>query len=169
MISLGDQTDTDRAVAAAKAALPAWAETPPGGAFGLYREDCGHLRAPDRRDGRGHRDGNGRAEGLGPACAGRGRNRQYPRTAIEAARKIEFEHPLEGTPGAHILKEPIGVVGMITPWNWPVSQTTLKVPFAMAAGCTMVSEAVGVRAAGFRSCSPRSSTRPGCPRASSTL
>jgi aldehyde dehydrogenase (NAD+) len=39
---------------------------------------------------------------------------------------------------AHVVREPIGVVGMITPWNWPLNQITLKVGAAIAAGCTMV-------------------------------
>jgi aldehyde dehydrogenase (NAD+) len=37
-----------------------------------------------------------------------------------------------------ILREPIGVVGMITPWNWPINQIACKVAPALAAGCTMV-------------------------------
>ena len=37
-----------------------------------------------------------------------------------------------------IAKEPVGVVGMITPWNWPLNQIACKVAPALAAGCTMV-------------------------------
>ena len=37
-----------------------------------------------------------------------------------------------------IVKEPIGVCGMITPWNWPMNQVTVKVFPALATGCTMV-------------------------------
>ncbi len=37
-----------------------------------------------------------------------------------------------------LIKEPIGVIGMITPWNWPMNQITTKVSAALAAGCTMV-------------------------------
>ncbi len=37
-----------------------------------------------------------------------------------------------------VIKEPIGVVGMITPWNWPLNQITCKVAPALAAGCTML-------------------------------
>ena len=37
-----------------------------------------------------------------------------------------------------IVKEPVGVVGMITPWNWPINQIACKVAPALAAGCTMV-------------------------------
>jgi aldehyde dehydrogenase (NAD+) len=40
--------------------------------------------------------------------------------------------------GSLVVKEPIGVVGMITPWNWPLNQITCKVAPALAAGCTMV-------------------------------
>jgi aldehyde dehydrogenase (NAD+) len=54
---------------------------------------------------------------------------------IEVLKDFEFEH-LEGT--TLIAKEPIGVVGMITPWNWPINQITCKVCPAIAAGCTMV-------------------------------
>ncbi len=37
-----------------------------------------------------------------------------------------------------VFKEPIGVVGMITPWNWPMNQIMAKVAPALATGCTMV-------------------------------
>src|SRR5262249_32117550 len=40
--------------------------------------------------------------------------------------------------GVRILREPIGVIGMITPWNWPMNQICAKVGPALAAGCTMV-------------------------------
>ncbi|BCH34956.1 aldehyde dehydrogenase [Mesorhizobium sp. L-8-10] len=43
---------------------------------------------------------------------------------------------LQGT--TNIVREPIGVVGMITPWNWPIGQIIVKVAPALAAGCTMV-------------------------------
>jgi aldehyde dehydrogenase (NAD+) len=36
------------------------------------------------------------------------------------------------------LREPIGVVAMITPWNWPLNQIVCKVAPAIAAGCTMI-------------------------------
>jgi len=49
------------------------------------------------------------------------------------------EYQFEKAEGDYILmKEPIGVVGMITPWNWPMNQITTKVSAALAAGCTMV-------------------------------
>ena len=49
------------------------------------------------------------------------------------------EYAFEKAEGDYILiKEPIGVVGMITPWTWPMNQITTKVSAALAAGCTMV-------------------------------
>ena len=54
---------------------------------------------------------------------------------LDALKEYEFEK----AEGDYILmKEPIGVVGMITPWNWPMNQITTKVSAALAAGCTMV-------------------------------
>ena len=54
---------------------------------------------------------------------------------LEALEKYEFEKE----EGGYILrKEPIGVIGMITPWNWPMNQITTKVSAAIAAGCTMI-------------------------------
>ena len=54
---------------------------------------------------------------------------------LDALEKYEFERP-EGD--YTLIKEPIGVIGMITPWNWPMNQITTKVSAALAAGCTMV-------------------------------
>ena len=54
---------------------------------------------------------------------------------LDALKDYQFEKP-EG--GYTLIKEPIGVIGMITPWNWPMNQITTKVSAALAAGCTMV-------------------------------
>lgn len=59
----------------------------------------------------------------------------HMQTALEALRSYEFEKT-EGT--TLIVHEPIGVVGMITPWNWPINQIAAKVAPALATGCTMV-------------------------------
>ena len=54
---------------------------------------------------------------------------------LDALKGYQFEKP-EGD--YTLIKEPIGVIGMITPWNWPMNQITTKVSAALAAGCTMV-------------------------------
>ncbi|MBI1330544.1 MAG: aldehyde dehydrogenase family protein [Alphaproteobacteria bacterium] len=55
--------------------------------------------------------------------------------AMKILKDYEFER-VEGTTA--IVREPVGVVGMITPWNWPINQIACKVAPALAAGCTMV-------------------------------
>ncbi|MEE4659788.1 MAG: aldehyde dehydrogenase family protein [Halieaceae bacterium] len=55
--------------------------------------------------------------------------------ALEVLKTFKFEEDL----GPHrVVKEPIGVCGMITPWNWPLNQIACKVAPALAVGCTMV-------------------------------
>ena len=55
--------------------------------------------------------------------------------AAKILRNFSFSEDL----GAHrVVKEPIGVCGLITPWNWPMNQVTCKVAPALAVGCTMV-------------------------------
>jgi aldehyde dehydrogenase (NAD+) len=56
-------------------------------------------------------------------------------TALEVLKTYKFEEDRGAT---RIVKEPIGVCGLITPWNWPVNQIACKVAPALAAGCTMV-------------------------------
>jgi aldehyde dehydrogenase (NAD+) len=60
---------------------------------------------------------------------------EHFRAVIEALRTMEFEETIGTT---RVVKEPIGVCGLITPWNWPVNQIACKVAPALAAGCTMV-------------------------------
>ena len=55
---------------------------------------------------------------------------------IEALEKLEEENTLSN--GDILTKEPIGVCGLITPWNWPINQITLKVLPAIACGCTCI-------------------------------
>ncbi len=56
-------------------------------------------------------------------------------TALEVLKNFQFE---EACGISTLFKEPIGVCGLITPWNWPVNQIACKVAPALAVGCTMV-------------------------------
>ena len=56
-------------------------------------------------------------------------------TAIDVLKNYEFEEQHGST---LVVKEPIGVCGLITPWNWPINQIAVKVYPALATGCTMV-------------------------------
>ena len=60
---------------------------------------------------------------------------QHIKAAIRALKAIEYESNSRAT---LIVKEPIGVCGLITPWNWPQNQIAVKVAPALAAGCTMI-------------------------------
>ena len=56
-------------------------------------------------------------------------------STLQVLKDYHFEEKV-GT--ATVVREPIGVVGMITPWNWPLNQIACKVAPAIAAGCTMI-------------------------------
>jgi aldehyde dehydrogenase (NAD+) len=138
VISLGDQADTDAAVAAAKAAFPAWAATPPAQRKALVENILEQYEA--------------RHEELARAIStemgspiDHARNEQAPclpwhtKGFLKAFDEIQWVRPLRAdTPNDRIALEPIGVVGLITPWNWPMNQIALKVIPALLAGCTCV-------------------------------
>lgn len=60
---------------------------------------------------------------------------QHIEAALQTLKDYKFEERIGST---LILKEPIGVCGLITPWNWPMNQISVKVAPAIAAGCTMI-------------------------------
>ena len=60
------------------------------------------------------------------------------KTFIKTLNNFEFEKTYNNESDNHISYEPIGVCALITPWNWPINQITLKVMPALAAGCTMI-------------------------------
>ncbi|MCP9480878.1 aldehyde dehydrogenase family protein [Shimia sp. CNT1-13L.2] len=135
VISLGDQADTDAAVAAAKAAFPSWAETPLEERVTLIRR-LGEIYK-ERRDEMGEAI---RMEMGAPIDLAR--NNQWGAGSwhldgfLDALENFEFEKPYKGADRMRM--EPIGVCGLITPWNWPMNQVVLKAIPAMAVGCTMV-------------------------------
>jgi len=133
-ISLGTADDVDTAARAARAAFPAWSQT--------SREE--RLAILDKILA-GIKD---RAEDLAQAISQEmGAPISFARTAqvgtgiahFATARHILSSYAFEETRGTtQIIKEPVGVCGMITPWNWPLNQLTCKVAPALATGCTMV-------------------------------
>jgi len=59
--------------------------------------------------------------------------------AISTLENFQFQQPhAVSNPDNQIWMEPIGVVGLITPWNWPINRIAIKVAPALAAGCTVV-------------------------------
>jgi aldehyde dehydrogenase (NAD+) len=133
-ISLGGAPDVDRAVAAAKAAFPAFSRTTREQRLALLRAVLAHYNA--------------RYEDIAAAVSDEmGAPRKFAREAqawagqvhleatIKALEELEFSYSRGST---RIVREAIGVVGLITPWNWPLNQIVCKVAPAIAAGCTMV-------------------------------
>ncbi|MBV0891233.1 aldehyde dehydrogenase family protein [Paracoccus sp. Z118] len=138
VISLGAQADTDRAVAAAKAAFPSWSATPPA-------ERLAHVeKILEIYKKRSNDIGDAMTSEMGaPTAMARtdqaGAGSYHIETFITAFRDFEFMRPLgDHAPGSMVAWEPIGVVGLITPWNWPMNQVTLKVIPAILAGNTVV-------------------------------
>ncbi len=138
VISLGDQADTDAAVAAAKAAFPAWAATDPQVRLGYVK---GILEQYEKRA-----DEMAQAISIemgAPIDMSRDDQAEclpwHLKNFIAAFEHMEWVRPLRpDTPNDMIALEPIGVVGLITPWNWPMNQVTLKVIPALLAGCTCI-------------------------------
>ncbi|MCH2249694.1 MAG: aldehyde dehydrogenase family protein [Cognatishimia sp.] len=134
VISLGDQADTDAAVAAAHAAFPAWAATPMSDRIALIRKfyDIYNARQAEMGDAISQEMGapidmaTNSQWGCGP---------WHMDGFFEALDNFEVERPYRNE---RIHMEPIGVCGMITPWNWPMNQVVLKVIPALAVGCTVV-------------------------------
>ena len=133
-ISLGSEADVDKAVAAAQRAFETYSLT-------SREERCDLLQAildefKKRHDdiAEAIMDEMGAPWGLAKhAQAASGT--AHIAAALEVLKTYEFEEVL-GTD--LIVKEPIGVCGLITPWNWPINQIAVKVAPALAAGCTMV-------------------------------
>ncbi len=133
-ISLGSSADVDKAVAAAKAAFATYSQTTVQQRADLLQAI---LAAYQKRMGEIAKV---ISEEMG-APMKLAMTAQAPSglahfmTTLNVLKKFPFEE----TRGRTILvREPIGVCGLITPWNWPINQIACKVAPALAAGCTMV-------------------------------
>jgi aldehyde dehydrogenase (NAD+) len=133
-ISLGGAADVDKAVKAARQAFATWSQTSREERLDVlnrilaeYQKRFGDLATAV-------------TEEMG-APASLAQRAQVPlgmghlSTAIEVLKTYSFEEDRAPT---RIIKEPIGVCGMITPWNWPLNQIVCKVAPAIATGCTIV-------------------------------
>jgi aldehyde dehydrogenase (NAD+) len=138
VISLGGEADTDAAVAAARAAFPGWMNTSPAARIARVEKllEVYQSRSEDMARAISLEMGApidmSRQQQVG---AGLG----HIKSLIRAGKAYQFYAPLgDHAPGDRILHDPVGVCALITPWNWPMNQITLKVIAAMIAGCTMV-------------------------------
>jgi len=138
VISLGDQADTDAAVAAAKAAFPAWSATAPEARIAVVEKllEVYQRRAEDMAQAISKEMGApidlARAQQVGAGS-------WHLEGFLRAAKEFVWDHPLgDWAPTERTVYEPIGVCALITPWNWPMNQIVLKVVPALLTGCTMV-------------------------------
>ena len=133
-LSLGTSADIDDAVAAAQNAFPSFSQTSREERLELldrvidsYKKRMGDIAEAVTTE-------MGSPKWLaGSAHAGAGLG--HLMTARKALENYEFE---ESRGGTQITKEPIGVCGFITPWNWPMNQIACKLAPALATGCTVV-------------------------------
>ena len=133
-IALGNGADVDKAVAAARKAFPAWSQSTREERLDLLKAIKAEYekRQPDLAAAITEEMGAPAALAGGfHTFLGNG----HLDAAISALETYEFEHRLGDT---LVCKEPIGVCGLITPWNWPLNQVTVKVFPALATGCTVV-------------------------------
>ncbi|HZT49449.1 MAG TPA: aldehyde dehydrogenase family protein [Hyphomicrobiaceae bacterium] len=133
-IALGSKADVDKAVAAARRAFATYSLTSPGERADLLAKIIDVYKKRMKEIGGAISDEMGAplpfAERF-QAGAGLG----HLTTTLDVLKTYAFEERL-GT--AMLVREPVGVVGMITPWNWPLNQIACKVAPALAAGCTMI-------------------------------
>ncbi|MEM7169627.1 MAG: aldehyde dehydrogenase family protein [Pseudomonadota bacterium] len=138
VISLGGQADTDAAVVAARAAFEGWRDTPLETRLALVE------KLADIYDARSDEMGETISLEMGAPIsmaksAQTGAGSGHIRNFLQAIKDFKFEYTFgEQASDTQIIYEPIGVCGLITPWNWPMNQVTLKAIPAMAVGCTMV-------------------------------
>jgi len=137
-ISLGSKEDLDLAVQSAKKAFESWSFSEVNERISLVED---FIALYDKRS-------SDMAEAISSEMGApikMATNDQvtagskHMKNFIAAMKNFKFEHPLRSdTPDEQMIYEPIGVCGLITPWNWPMNQVTLKVVPAILTGCTMI-------------------------------
>ncbi len=133
-VALGSAADVDKAVAAARRAFETFSQTTREERVALLTKMVEVYKRRMKEIGAAISDEMGAPLSFAEkfqAGAGLG----HIMTTIDVLKSYPFEERLGS---AMLVKEPVGVIGMITPWNWPLNQIACKVAPAIAAGCTMV-------------------------------
>ena len=133
-ISLGSADDVDVAVTAARRAFAGWSQSSREERLDLLQAILAEYqrRTGDLADAVTEEIGAPPSLAAGPQVF---LGIAHLTTAIDALKNFQFEEQQGAT---LVAKEPIGVCGLITPWNWPLNQVAVKVYPALATGCTMV-------------------------------
>ena len=137
VISLGSTEDTNRAVKAAKIAFQTWKESPKEERIKLleklltiYKKRFDEMAEAISLEMGAPMDWSTDVQ----TASGRDHLEDF----ILRLKNFNFEEHFDEKSNNHIYYEPIGVCGLITPWNWPINQIALKVAPAFATGCTMI-------------------------------
>ncbi|MDB5634550.1 MAG: aldehyde dehydrogenase, partial [Tardiphaga sp.] len=133
-ISMGSKADVDKAVAAAKRAFETFSQTSRDERVALLEKIIAVYKTRMKDIGAAVSDEMGAPLPMSEklqAGAGLG----HIQATLDVLKTYKFDEP-HGA--AMIVREPVGVIGMITPWNWPLNQIACKVAPALAAGCTMI-------------------------------
>ena len=137
VISLGSTEDTNRAVKAAKTAFETWKETSKEERIKLleklltiYKKRFNEMAEAISLEMGAPMDWSTDVQ----TASGRDHLEDF----ILRLKNFNFEEHFDEKSNNHICYEPIGVCGLITPWNWPINQIALKVAPAFATGCTMI-------------------------------
>ena len=137
IISLGSTEDTNRAVKAAKTAFETWKETSKEERIKLleklltiYKKRFNEMAEAISLEMGAPMDWSTDVQ----TASGRDHLEDF----ILRLKNFNFEEHFDEKSNNHICYEPIGVCGLITPWNWPINQIALKVAPAFATGCTMI-------------------------------
>ena len=133
-IPAGDERDVDAAVKAARAAFDSWSATPAEKRAEYLEKISAGLKA------RADELAKTIAQEVGMPLKLAGRIQAgLPIANFANYGKLVREYQWESKVGnSLVLREPVGVVAAITPWNYPLHQITLKVAAALGAGCTVV-------------------------------
>ena len=138
VISLGDKADVDKAVSAARTAYLSWSITPKEERISILKKIYDVYMS--KYDDIAHAIS---LEMGAPISFAKEKQADtgkiHIETFISVLENFDFERNFENqNKDNKMIYEPIGVCALITPWNWPINQITLKVLPALAAGCTMV-------------------------------
>ena len=133
-ISLGNADDVDSAAKAAKSAFDSWSNSSIEERKEIISNIIGGLKSRSDEMATAISSEMGAPMGLSKT-AQVGSGLGHFMNVLSILENFEFEE-IRGT--TKIVKEPAGVCGFITPWNWPLNQIACKVAPAIAAGCTMV-------------------------------
>ena len=131
---LGNEDDVDRAVKAARNAFPGFAATSLNERIELLQSITDGYKARFDDIGSAISEQMGAPKKFAVRFQA-GAGLSHFKQVLKIIETYNFERDINAT---RVIREPIGVCGMIVPWNWPMNQITCKVAPALAAGCTMV-------------------------------